>query len=267
MKSSTKLLALFTLLALPFTVRADSNMDRKIEDAAKASYNYRSVLHDNVKISVHDGVVKLTGTVPDRDQKALAEDTVESLPGVVRVDNRIKVDVAPAEHSDEWMALKIRTRLAVKSNVRLTKTSVKVQGGVVTLTGTADSMAQKELTEAYAREIDGVKDVRNQITVNEPIAQQDTQSAPRPTGESPAKVTNGTRDAGDVMDDASITGQVKYALLTHRSTSALKTNVTTKDGAVTISGVAGSDAEKALTTELARNVSGVKSVDNQMTVK
>jgi hypothetical protein len=41
---------------------------------------------------------------------------------------------------------------------------------------------------------------------------------------------------GEKIDDASITAQVKMSLLSHRSTSALKTKVTTNDGIVTVSG-------------------------------
>ena len=70
-----------------------------------------------------------------------------------------------------------------------------------------------------------------------------------------------------MVDDASITAQVKYQLLTHHSTSALKTKVTTKNGIVTISGEADSDAEKDLVTKLTQNLRGVKSVSNDMTIK
>jgi osmotically-inducible protein OsmY len=69
------------------------------------------------------------------------------------------------------------------------------------------------------------------------------------------------------MDDASITSQVKYALLSHKSTSALKTKVTTNDGVIVVTGEASSDAEKSLVTKLASDVRGVKSVSNNMTVK
>ena len=69
------------------------------------------------------------------------------------------------------------------------------------------------------------------------------------------------------IDDASITTQVKFALLSHRSTSALSTKVTTDDAVVSITGIAGSDAEKSLVTKLAQDTRGVKSVVNDMTVK
>ncbi|MDB6165758.1 MAG: Osmotically-inducible protein OsmY, contains domain [Lacunisphaera sp.] len=244
----TKILsALVVIIASPLALFASSSTDRKIEEAAKSSYNYRTVLEDHVKVKADDGVVTLTGTVQDKDDRNLAEDTVENLPGVVSVQNEIKVQSDYPEHSDKWIALKIRSRLLVKGNVSAASTKVDVADGHVTLTGTADNVAQKELTEVYAKDIDGVKGVNNQLVVK---------SSP------PAKET-----MGEKVDDASITSQVKYALLTHKSTSALKTKVATSDGVVHISGEAKSDAEKSLVTKLAHDVRGVQSVDNNMTVR
>jgi osmotically-inducible protein OsmY len=148
--------ALFLLLASPVALFASSENDRKIEEAAKASYNYRTVLEDHVKVKANDGIVTLTGTVQDKDDKALAADTVENLPGVMGVKNEIKIKSSYPEHSDAWIALKIRSRLLVKGNVSATATTVAVKDGVVTLGGTADNSAQKELTEVYATEIDHV---------------------------------------------------------------------------------------------------------------
>ena len=117
------------------TVFASSEMDRKIEDAAEASYNYRTVLEDHVKVKATDGVVTLTGKVVDKADKALAEDTVENLPGVVKVKNDIVVTNANEEHSDSWIAFKIRGRLLTRANVSAKDTNVAVKDGVVTLTG------------------------------------------------------------------------------------------------------------------------------------
>jgi osmotically-inducible protein OsmY len=91
-----------------------------------------------------------------------------------------------------------------------------------------------------------VKSVRNEIVVQAPAA---------------------GRTVGEKIDDASITSQVKYALLNHDGTSALKTKVTTNEGVIVITGEARSDAEKSLVTKLARDVRGLQSVDNRMTVK
>ena len=239
-------LALILTATLPVALFASST-DSKIEDAAKASYNYRTVLEGRVSVKSDDGVVTLSGTVLDKDDKALAEDTVENLPGVIRVDNQIMVTQQAAEHSDEWIALKIRGELLVKANVSATSTKVDVKDGVVTLTGTADNVAQKDLTGIYAKEIDNVKSVKNDIVIQAPAA--------------------GSTTVSEVVDDASITSQVKYALLSHRATSAVTTKVVTEDSVVRISGVASSDAEKSLVTKLAQDTRGVKSVVNDMTVK
>lgn len=71
----------------------------------------------------------------------------------------------------------------------------------------------------------------------------------------------------DKMDDASITTQVKFALMSHKGTSAIKTKVSTTDGVITISGEAASDPEKSLVTKLGGDVRGVKTVNNNMTNK
>ena len=239
--------AILILIASPLVVFASHDTDRKIEEAAKASYNYRTVLENHVKVKANDGVVTLTGTVQDADEKALAADTVENLPGVTSVRNEIKVKSSYPEKSDAWMAFKIRSRLLVKANVSAATTKVMVKDGVATLTGTADNVAQKDLTKIYAGEIDGVKSVKNDIVVKDMPANRETM--------------------GDKMDDASITSQMKYALLSHKATSALKTKVKTTDGVIVITGEASSDAEKSLVTKLARDIRGVRSVENNMTVK
>lgn len=237
--------SLLLLLASPLALFATMETDRKIEAAAAASYNFRTVLEDHVKVKSNDGIVTLSGSVQDKDDRALAADTVENLPGVLGVKNEIVVTPAHPEASDSWMAFKIRSRLLVKRNVSAADTKVSVQDGVVTLSGTAEHVAQKELTGAYAKDIAHVKSVTNNIVV---------QPSSTPT-------------VGEQIDDASITGQVKFALLSHQATSALSTKVKTHDGVVFVSGVASSDAEKSLVTKIAQDVRGAKSVSNSMTVK
>ena len=124
---------------------------------------------------------------------------------------------------------------------------MNVTDGVVSLSGEASSLAQKELTTEYAKDVEGVKEVKNQMT----IAKTPTQP-----GET----------FSEQIDDASITAQVKSSLLSHRSTSALKTKVHTTDGVVTVSGMAKNAAEKSLVTKLVTDINGVTSVINNMTI-
>jgi osmotically-inducible protein OsmY len=203
---------------------------------------------DSIKTVSRNGDVTLTGTVADSSHKSLAQDTVESLPGVKSVDNQLKIKgESPAEHSDAWVGTKVKTALLFHRNVRATRTDVNVKDGVVTLSGEASSLAQKELTTEYAKDVEGVKEVNNEMTIDK---------APAKTGET----------IGEKIDDASITAQVKSSLMSHRSTSAVKTKVETADGVVTISGIAKNAAEKSLVTKLVTDINGVISVNNNMTI-
>ena len=182
---TTKPLTLLLLLAggSPFLF-ADSSTDSRIEKTAKNSYNFHVVLQDNVKATAENGVVTLTGTVQDNANKSLAEDTVNQIPDVTRVDDQIVVNSSNAEHSDGWIAFKIHSALLFKANVSASNTTVTVNDGVVTLTGTAESEAQKELTAQIVKDIEGVKSVTNNLTV---------QSAAASTRRSKARKQGGRR--------------------------------------------------------------------------
>ena len=247
MRTFKNLPALLVLFSSPIALFALPETDRKIEDAAKASYNYRIVLENHVAVKANDGVVTLTGIVGDRDLKVLAEDTVSNLPDVARVDNQITLDPAVAEQSDTWIAIKLRTQLLVRCIVSADYTTARVENGIVTLTGTANTQSQKELTVEYAKEIKGVKSVKNDIAVN---------AAPVPA-----------EGMGEENDDASISAQVKYLLFNHRANSALKAKVTTIDNCIVITGEAANDAERSLAGKLAGSIRGVMAVTNNMTVR
>ncbi|MDB6015694.1 MAG: transport-associated protein [Pedosphaera sp.] len=224
--------------------------DERIEAAAPKSYVFKTYLaDDSIKTESKNGAVTLTGTVAEASHKSLAEDTVENLPGVISVDNQLKIKgESPAEHSDGWLSTKVKSALLFHRNVSATGTDVDVKDGVVTLHGEASSMAQKELTTEYARDVEGVKAVKNEMTVAVTKAK--------------AMETLGMK-----IDDASISAQVKSALASHWSTSAIKTTVHTTDGVVTVGGVAKNAAERSLVTKLATDINGVSKVINNMTVE
>ena len=234
---------------------AASKMDNRIEASARKSYVFQTYLKgDDIKIQSKNGVVTLTGSVLEESHKSLAQDTVAELPGVKKVDNQLEVKGdRPAANSDMWLGTKVKTTLLFHRNVNGVKTEVSVKDAVVTLRGNADSEAQGELTTEYAKDVTGVKDVKNEMIVS---------AAPTKKAALKKKVET----VGEKIDDASITAQVKMTLLYHRSTSAVSTKVKTKNGVVTVSGKAGNAAEKDLVAKLAGDVHGVKKVTNRMTV-
>lgn len=236
------------LLALSVPVHA-STMDSRIELAAKQSYVFKTYLQgDDIKIQSSDGAVTLTGVVSESFHKSLAQETVADLPGVVSVDNRLGVKgTPPTANSDAWLRDKVKVTLSFHRSVGAGTTEVYVKDGIVTLQGDAASLAQKELATEYAKDVEGVIDVNNEMTVTKTSEKEQT--------------------VGEKIDDASITAQVKMTLLYHRSTSALNTKVTTKRGVVTLGGKASNAAEVNLATKFALDVNGVKGVENRMTIE
>lgn len=73
--------------------------------------------------------------------------------------------------------------------------------------------------------------------------------------------------AGAKVDDAGITAKVNAGLAKDKDLSAIKIDVDTKDGVVTLSGPAPSATAKERASEIARTVKGVSSVNNQLTIK
>jgi len=239
--------AVVALLMLSMPVQA-SKMDNSIESSAKKSYVFQTYLKaDDIKVKSEDGAVSLTGTVSEESHKSLAQDTVADIPGVKSVDNKLEVKgESPAEMSDAWITAKVKTMFLFHQNVSA-MTEVSTKNGIVTLQGKAANEAQKDLTTEYAKDVEGVKGVNNEMTLG--------------------KIAKKKQTVGQKIDDASITAQVKMTLLYHRSTSALKTSVTTKRGVVTLSGKVKNSAEKDLAAKYAKDVNGVKGVNNQMGIE
>ena len=73
--------------------------------------------------------------------------------------------------------------------------------------------------------------------------------------------------AADKVDDGMITTKVNAALVADKDLSAVKINVDTKDGVVTLTGPAPTPEAAAQATRIAKDVKGVVSVNNQLVVK
>lgn len=227
-----------------------SEADSRIESSIKNSYVFSNYLKDeNITVTTRGGDVTLVGTVSDESERLLAEETAKSINGVKKVDNRLEVEGgSPRKGSDAWLGAKVKASLLMNREVSGLKTDVFVKDGVVTLRGQANNSAQKALATEYARDVEGVRNVINEMTI-----------ASAGSGTQPSTLSQS-------VDDASITAQVKLVLATHRSTSALSTNVDTQNGIVTVNGMAGNQAEKDLVTRLVSDVNGVRGVNNEMSV-
>jgi hyperosmotically inducible protein len=227
-----------------------SDLDGRIESAAQKSYVFKTYLKgDDIQIHSQDGVVTLTGTVSEESHLTLATDTVADLPGVKSVDNRMEVAGGiPEKSSDVWIRAQVKTMLGLHGNVDGANTEVDVKDGLVTLHGEVGSQAEKGLTGEYVKDVEGVKDVDNKMTVA---------TAPKTKHKS----------IGEFIDDSSIKSQIKFALLFHRGTNPFRANITVRNGVVTVSGKAKNAAEKELVSKRIEDIHGVKRIHNRMIVE
>ena len=164
--------------------------------------------------------------------------------------------------TDAGITTKVKSKLAADDTVKAYQIDVDTKEKVVTLSGNVDSEAAKDQAVALARQVEGVADVVDNITVA-------GGSAALP-GEGGAPPTAGEGDpatVGAVLDDAAITAAVKAKLMGDPLVGGLKIDVDTRDGMVSLTGDnMKSQAEIDQAIQLARQTEGVKDVDSKLTV-
>ena len=124
--------------------------------------------------------------------------------------------------------------------------AVKVDNGNVKLSGDVASEAQKSQAATIAKSKAGTMVVVNEISVRPPGAE--TQAA---------KVANAADDA--------IHDNIKLALVKAQVDKAISIDV--KEGVVTLSGTAASEATRARIVTLAKGVANVKQVVNEIKIR
>jgi osmotically-inducible protein OsmY len=129
---------------------------------------------------------------------------------------------------------------------------VSVQDRIVTLAGRVETPAQKAGAEQLALSVANVVKVVNNLEVSNPAAAQNE--------------TPGVSDSSP--KDKELTNRVLFSLFKDRENfadvGAIK--VTRREGNVILAGAVASRSERALAERIARDVDGVKSVSNQLSV-
>lgn len=86
-----------------------------------------------------------------------------------------------------------------------------------------------------------------------------------------ARAAESAREAasriGEKLEDALIIAKVTTGLAADKNLTALKIKVQSRDGVVTLTGPAPTEAARVRAEEIARNVKGVTSVNNQLSVQ
>lgn len=138
-----------------------------------------------------------------------------------------------------WQDNNIEFEIAALGNKAPFKGQVRVvassYNGTVVLMGQAPTQALVNDLESKARDVEGVKNVHNQIKLKK------------------------TLSVTEISNDSWITTKVKSALLTDSELNGVKVKVITEDSEVFLFGyVTAEQANRA--TDIARNISGVKQV-------
>lgn len=216
----------------------------------------------DIKVDTHDGIVTLTGRVPSEIDRELAANVTTDTVGVSQVNNQLQVDPgvqpsdAGARESARVADLEIRAdlqeRLSSSEQLKGQNIQISVENRVVMLSGQVETPQQKTGAEQLARSVSNVSSVVNNLTVARPSA---------PQSEVPGVSEN-------AIKDRELSRQVLFALFSEREyfsdVGAIRAEG--QNGTVTLAGTVASRAEKALAERIARDVSGVRSVDNQLTV-
>ena len=145
---------------------------------------------------------------------------------------------------DSAITTKVKAALVGEKDVSALKVHVKTYEGTVQLNGRVETAEQKAAAEAAASKVEGVKAVKNNLTVGE-----------------------SHHSAGKMMDDTAITTKVKAAFAGSPVVKATQIGVKTRGGVVTLSGFADTAESKAEAERLAGEVAHVSKVKNNVEVR
>lgn len=256
-------------LGAPGILLAAETTSQEVTDARQevqiwTTYALSPYLRANdLEVSVHGGVAVLTGTVDEGVNKDLAKQIALGVGGITEVDNQIVVKedyVAPAMSKardygnvidDATITAAIMSKLAWSKYTSATTTKVETRGGAVTLLGTADTAASRDLVGRLARNTRGVNSVDNKLLV----------AGVAPTAG--AKLDKTVAATEGKLADTWITTKIKSTYLYSTNIASNDITVSTSSGVVTLSGRLASGPERELAIELARNVRGVRSVESK----
>ena len=140
--------------------KTNAEIATEVLTALKARWDVPS---DRVKVKVEDGWITLTGEVGWNFQREAAKDAIKSLMGVKGVTNNIMIKSESMESVE-----KAGIESALKRNWAFYDDNIRVQvsGHRATLTGTVDSLYEKNEAARIAWNAPGVWSVDNELVVD-----------------------------------------------------------------------------------------------------
>lgn len=139
--------------------------DEQVAACARAALKADVLVPDErIQSTVSDGMVTLEGRVDAWPQRVHAEECVQRLTGVKGVVNLISVARSTARADD--IKRQIEGALRRQAEREASRIDVAVSDGVVTLTGTVRSWAERNAVERAAQFVTGVRRVDDRTTLD-----------------------------------------------------------------------------------------------------
>lgn len=120
-----------------------------------------------IDVDTVNGVVTLTGLVDSEEEIQRAVAIAQSVPGVKRVVNNLRVGKRGIKSylSDKEITAKIKAKFIADPEIKAFSIDVDTVNGVVTLTGIVDREEQKRRAVEIAKGVEGVREVIVNIQV------------------------------------------------------------------------------------------------------
>jgi hyperosmotically inducible protein len=155
-----------------------------------------------INVDTMQGMVHLRGKVDSAAAKAAAEEVARGIEGVRGVKNELQVVPASSqklvEAKDEEITKQVKRRF--EADPKLKSLDVRADNGVVTLQGQLPSIADSARASQMAREVPGVRAVRNDTTYEHPRTSMDRD---RSTSRSDDRMARKDSKDSSSMSDAS----------------------------------------------------------------
>ena len=194
----------------------------------------------HIGVAAQNGVVTLSGIVSSLAEKVAAEEAARRVKGVQGIAQKIAVRLPTAHRrTDEEIADRALKVLNWDLEVPDEQIQVKVENGIVTLTGTVTYQFQRTAADRDIRRLGGVTDIVNLIEI-------------RPS-------------AGQVADPVSVHHKIENALRRSADMEASHVSVEVSGSKVTLRGRVKTWWERSLAESAAWSAPGVTEVDDQLT--
>lgn len=148
------------------------------------------------------------------------------------------------ELDDSVITTRVKSALLGDADIKSFDFKVETRKGEVQLSGFVDSQAQLDRAVTVARAVEGVKSIDSKVTMK-----------------------GAATTMGNQVDDGMVTTKVKAALLADANVKSFDIAVVTRKGEVQLSGFVDNQGQIDRALEVARGITGVSAVGNELSIK